>query len=167
MPAVSQRLVQRDEAAIRVDEDGAAARFHFPRSDVRMETLQRSDSVTKRPFKGSATCFDVDAGGEHLADAAWTYEDPYDEHADLAQRVAFDAVRFPKLRIQAGDRASSRWRRRVEDLRLAAEDPTLPQGPGAPNTSLTFLANSSNVNGLVSSCTPLSSRPWCTMALRE
>ena len=91
------------EDVIRVDEDGSPPHFYFPRADVRMETLQPGDTVTECPFKGKATYFDVNAQGEHLADAVWTYETPFDEHADLAQRVAFDGARFPKLHIQVGD----------------------------------------------------------------
>jgi uncharacterized protein (DUF427 family) len=95
--------IAESENVIRVDEDQNPPRFYFPRSDVRMETLQPSETVTHCPFKGKATYFDVNAQGNHLKDAVWTYETPFDEHADLAQRVAFDAGKFPVLHIQVGD----------------------------------------------------------------
>jgi len=95
--------IAESEDVIRVDEDENPPRFYFPRSDVRMETLQPSDTVTHCPLKGKATYFDINAQGNHLKDAVWTYEAPLAEHADLAQRVAFDAARFPVLHIQVGD----------------------------------------------------------------
>ena len=95
--------IAESEDVVRVDEDGQPPRYYFPRSDVRMETLNPSERVTTCRFKGKAGYFDLNAEAQHLQDAVWSYETPYDEHADLAQRVAFDADRYPVLRVQVGD----------------------------------------------------------------
>ena len=95
--------IAESEDVIRVDEQDAPPRYYFPRSDVRMETLNPTEAKTYCEFKGKASYFDLNAQGEHLKDAVWSYEQPYDEHADLAQRVAFDADRYPVLHIQVGD----------------------------------------------------------------
>lgn len=71
----------------------------FPRADVKMNMRVRSDTTTECPFKGSARYFSVRLGDKTLEDAVWTYEDPYDEHVALKERVAFHEENIPGIRI--------------------------------------------------------------------
>ena len=85
---------------IEVDEDGNPPRYYFPRDNVRMDRMTASDTHTYCPFKGEASYFTMEFLDGQMADAAWTLKDPYDEHADLKDRVAFYAEKFDGLQFR-------------------------------------------------------------------
>ena len=53
--------------------------FYFPREDVRMDLLVKSDRHTHCPFKGNTSYWTIRVGEKSTKDAAWSYETPYDE----------------------------------------------------------------------------------------
>ena len=62
---------------------------YFPRGDVDMAFLTRTDRDTYCPYKGHAAYFTVARDGVIAENAAWTYEDPYPAMSEIAGRVAF------------------------------------------------------------------------------
>lgn len=101
MVSVNGDVVADSKDVIQVDEDRSPRRFYFPRTDVKMEKLRPSPLTTQCPFKGTARYFSISAGGKQLEDSVWSYETPYDEHADLAGRVAFYDDKMPEIQVES------------------------------------------------------------------
>jgi uncharacterized protein (DUF427 family) len=97
---IGGELVARSSRVIRVDEDDSPVRYYFPRADVVQAPLLRSGTSTKCPFKGSAQYFDLNLSQKRLQNAAWSYEDPYDEHRDLKDRFALHDDRFAEIHVR-------------------------------------------------------------------
>ena len=81
--------IAESTSVIKVVEDNHPLRYYLPREDVDMNALERSDTTTECPFKGIANYFSITIGKHRIDDAVWTYEDPYEEHQGLRNRVAF------------------------------------------------------------------------------
>jgi uncharacterized protein (DUF427 family) len=86
-------VVADSRAAFEVEESRHDPVWYFPPEDVDQRLLEPTESTTYCPFKGHASYYTIDAGGERLADAAWSYLAPFDECRALAGCVAFYADR--------------------------------------------------------------------------
>ena len=63
--------------------------YYFPRDDVRMDLMTRSEHTTYCPFKGDAAYWTLAVGDQTNGNAVWSYEDPYPETAQIKDYVAF------------------------------------------------------------------------------
>lgn len=64
--------------------------YYFPREDVRSDLLTRTDHLTNCPFKGNASYWTIKVGDKESVNAAWSYEDAFDEAAPVKNYIAFD-----------------------------------------------------------------------------
>lgn len=81
---------------------------YFPRGDVAMDYMGRSDKTTHCPYKGEASYYTLRMDG-HIADnAVWSYETPYPAMDAIKDRLAFypNVVSVALSGARAGDTAA-------------------------------------------------------------
>ncbi|WP_169947892.1 DUF427 domain-containing protein [Microbispora sp. H11081] len=69
-------------------ETGLPPRYYLPKTDVRLDLLRPSPTVTHCPYKGRAVYWSV-GEGESGADLVWSYPTPLPESQKIAGLVAF------------------------------------------------------------------------------
>jgi uncharacterized protein (DUF427 family) len=108
--AGGQKLAESDRA-LRLDETGLPARYYIPREDVRTDLLRPTARRTTCPFKGQASYWSAQAGGDICKDLVWSYETPIPGAEQIAGLMCFYNERV-ELTIgdehQAGTKTSSR-----------------------------------------------------------
>ncbi|MGE2837284.1 DUF427 domain-containing protein [Mycobacterium sp. SMC-4] len=86
---INGEVVAETDAALTLQEASYPPVHYIPMADVAGERLRPSDTRTYCPFKGKAAYYDVTAGDRTVADAIWTYPEPYAAVAQIAGHVAF------------------------------------------------------------------------------
>jgi uncharacterized protein (DUF427 family) len=70
-------------------ETGLPPRYYIPPEDVRTEKLVPSEKTTQCPYKGVASYWSVEVGGERAKDLVWGYQDPIPEAAKMKGHLCF------------------------------------------------------------------------------
>jgi uncharacterized protein (DUF427 family) len=83
---VNGEVIADTRDALRMSEGDYPPVYYFPRKDVKMECLARTDHRTYCPFKGYASYLSLKGGAEN---AVWSYESPYDEMSAIKELLAF------------------------------------------------------------------------------
>lgn len=82
------KLAESDRPVL-LDETGLPTRYYLPREDVRTDLLQRTDLVTTCPFKGDASYWSVNVGGQVHENLVWSYEAPIPGAEGIAGLLSF------------------------------------------------------------------------------
>jgi uncharacterized protein (DUF427 family) len=86
---VNGEVVAETERPKILFETGLPPRYYIPPEDVRQEALLKSEKRTQCPYKGVASYWSVEAGGERVENLIWYYPDPIPEAAKIKGLLAF------------------------------------------------------------------------------
>ena len=75
--------------ALELNEGSYAPVIYFPRSDIAMAFLDRTDKSTHCPHKGDASYFSIVNKSATVENAVWSYEDPVEAVSDIKDHLAF------------------------------------------------------------------------------
>jgi len=70
-------------------ETSLPARFYVPFADVRIDLLERSETVSECPYKGDGQHWHLRVAGTTAGDAAWSLPHPLPEGLAAAEHVCF------------------------------------------------------------------------------
>ena len=90
-------VIGETEKALSLQEGTYDPVIYVPRGDVAMAFLEKSDKVTHCPHKGDATHYHVAGKSGRIENAAWSYESPKDQVAQIAGHLAF----YPSVTVEA------------------------------------------------------------------
>lgn len=85
---------------------------YFPRADVEMAYMSRTEKRTHCPYKGEASYFTLTMDGKLTENAVWSYERPYDAMAAIAGRLAF----YPVVEVRPVETSTFRGASEVDEI---------------------------------------------------
>lgn len=84
-------VLAESREALMLSETGHSDVVYFPRDDVAMAFLDRTDHATHCPRKGDASYFSIVTSSTELTNAAWSYEAPLPGAERIKDHLAFYA----------------------------------------------------------------------------
>jgi uncharacterized protein (DUF427 family) len=94
-----ERVVADTTDALALQESTYPVVYYIPLADVDQSLLQRTEHSTYCPYKGDASYYSVVTPEATLDNAVWSYEQPYEAVAPIAERVAFYTNRTNQLEL--------------------------------------------------------------------
>ena len=75
--------------AVELSEGDYPSVVYFPRENIAMAFLDKSDTTSTCPHKGEATYYSIQTKSVLIKDAGWSYETPSVGLEDIAGHIAF------------------------------------------------------------------------------
>ena len=85
-------VLGESENALELSEGDYPAVIYFPRGDIAMAFLERTDHSTHCPHKGDASYFSIVTKNRVIDNAAWSYEAPKAGMEPIRDHLAFYAT---------------------------------------------------------------------------
>lgn len=82
-------VVAESTSARMLMESGLPVRYYLPQGDVRVDSLEPSETTTRCPYKGLARYWSLRDGDELIADAVWSYPDPFHDAEAVRDMMCF------------------------------------------------------------------------------
>ncbi len=86
---INNHVIADSADALVLKEASYAEAIYFPRADVEMGFLSKTDRSTHCPYKGDASYFTLHIDGDIKENAVWSYETPYPAMEAIKDRLAF------------------------------------------------------------------------------
>ena len=83
-----EKLAASDRAVL-LEETGYPTRYYIPREDVRTELLRPTSHHTTCPFKGEASYWSAEVGGQVHENLVWSYETPIPRAERITDLMCF------------------------------------------------------------------------------
>lgn len=93
-------VLGESQNALELSEGDYPFVIYFPRDDIAMAFLDKTDKVTQCPYKGDATYFSVVTKSQTLENSVWSYESPKEAVAAIKDHLAFyvgDGITVEKI----------------------------------------------------------------------
>jgi len=82
-------VVADTQNALELKEATYPVVLYIPRADAKLDHYARTDHQSHCPYKGDASYFSLDAGGQRAENVVWTYETPFPAMVAIKDHVAF------------------------------------------------------------------------------
>jgi uncharacterized protein (DUF427 family) len=86
---VSGEKVAESDRPVLLEETGLPTRYYLPREDIRADVRRSTSTESVCPFKGQASYWSVEAGGETHDDLVWSYESPIPDAEGITGLFSF------------------------------------------------------------------------------
>ena len=82
-------IITKSSAALSMQEGSYSPVLYIPFDDVAANCITKSDTTSYCPFKGTASYWNIITKDKTIVDAAWSYDEPFDEMQAIKGHLAF------------------------------------------------------------------------------